>query len=138
MFKKAVQWKLMEKSPFSDEDTLILNEENRRLRYLERKEIERLLTECRHLPYLYRIVVCALNTGMRRGEILSLKWEQIKKDTIYLQKTKNGEERQIPVFRPMRNLLILLVGARGFEPPTPCSQSRCATRLRHAPNMLEI
>ena len=26
-----------------------------------------------------------------------------------------------------------LVGARGFEPPTPCSQSRCATRLRHAP-----
>ena len=26
-----------------------------------------------------------------------------------------------------------MVGARGFEPPTPCSQSRCATRLRHAP-----
>src|SRR5829696_2929422 len=25
------------------------------------------------------------------------------------------------------------IGARGFEPPTPCSQSRCATRLRHAP-----
>ncbi len=34
------------------------------------------------------------------------------------------------------NLLILLVGARGFEPPTPCSQSRCATRLRHAPIFL--
>ncbi len=27
-----------------------------------------------------------------------------------------------------------MVGARGFEPPAPCSQSRCATRLRHAPN----
>src|SRR5262245_29798592 len=27
-----------------------------------------------------------------------------------------------------------LVGVRGFEPPTPCSQSRCATRLRHTPN----
>jgi hypothetical protein len=26
-----------------------------------------------------------------------------------------------------------VVGARGFEPPTPCSQSKCATRLRHAP-----
>ena len=26
-----------------------------------------------------------------------------------------------------------LVGATGFEPATPCSQSRCATRLRHAP-----
>jgi hypothetical protein len=32
-----------------------------------------------------------------------------------------------------RNLLIVLVGAEGFEPPTLCSQSRCATRLRYAP-----
>ena len=30
-------------------------------------------------------------------------------------------------------LLILMVGAEGFEPPTLCSQSRCATRLRYAP-----
>src|SRR2546428_2494762 len=28
-----------------------------------------------------------------------------------------------------------LVGARGFEPPTPCSQSRCATRLRYTPTL---
>jgi hypothetical protein len=27
----------------------------------------------------------------------------------------------------------LLVGARGFEPRTPCAQGRCATRLRYAP-----
>ncbi len=27
----------------------------------------------------------------------------------------------------------LVVGATGFEPATVCSQSRCATRLRHAP-----
>src|SRR5262249_33115375 len=26
-----------------------------------------------------------------------------------------------------------MVGVRGFEPPAPCSQSRCATRLRHTP-----
>ena len=26
-----------------------------------------------------------------------------------------------------------MVGVRGFEPPTPCSQSRCATGLRHTP-----
>lgn len=32
-----------------------------------------------------------------------------------------------------RNPLIFMVGARGFEPPTPCSRSRCATRLRYAP-----
>src|SRR5678815_92249 len=29
--------------------------------------------------------------------------------------------------------LILLVGATGFEPATPCAQGRCATRLRYAP-----
>ena len=32
-------------------------------------------------------------------------------------------------------MLIVLVGADGFEPPTLCSQSRCATRLRHAPTI---
>lgn len=30
-----------------------------------------------------------------------------------------------------------MVGATGFEPATPCSQSRCASRLRHAPILLE-
>ena len=29
----------------------------------------------------------------------------------------------------------MLVGAEGFEPPTLCSQSRCATRLRYAPTI---
>ena len=28
-----------------------------------------------------------------------------------------------------------MVGVRGFEPPTPCSRSRCATRLRYAPTV---
>src|SRR4030095_17104246 len=27
----------------------------------------------------------------------------------------------------------MVVGVRGFEPPAPCSQSRCATALRHTP-----
>src|SRR5204862_6225253 len=31
-----------------------------------------------------------------------------------------------------------LVGARGFEPPTPCSQSRCATRLRYTPTVAAV
>ena len=29
----------------------------------------------------------------------------------------------------------MMVGAEGFEPPTLCSQSRCATRLRYAPTL---
>jgi hypothetical protein len=35
--------------------------------------------------------------------------------------------------KPFSSASIALVGAAGFEPATPCSQSRCATRLRHAP-----
>ena len=31
------------------------------------------------------------------------------------------------------HIVNLMVGAEGFEPPTLCSQSRCATRLRYAP-----
>ena len=27
-----------------------------------------------------------------------------------------------------------LVGVKGFEPPAPCSQSTCATRLRYTPS----
>jgi hypothetical protein len=41
-----------------------------------------------------------------------------------------------PKARPLRPILNdteTMVGAEGFEPPTLCSQSRCATRLRHAP-----
>jgi hypothetical protein len=36
----------------------------------------------------------------------------------------------------LRPYMFELVGAEGFEPPTLCSQSRCATRLRHAPTGL--
>ena len=28
---------------------------------------------------------------------------------------------------------VTVVGTTGFEPATPCSQSRCATKLRHVP-----
>lgn len=32
-------------------------------------------------------------------------------------------------------IYLFLVGARGFEPPTPSSRTRCATRLRYAPTI---
>ena len=32
--------------------------------------------------------------------------------------------------------LILLVGTEGFEPSTPCTPCKCATRLRYAPTAL--
>ncbi len=32
-----------------------------------------------------------------------------------------------------REISLFMVGARGFEPPTPCTPCTCATRLRYAP-----
>ena len=40
-------------------------------------------------------------------------------------KRKKGRHTGHPLF--------FVVGAAGFEPTTPCTQNRCATRLRHAP-----
>jgi hypothetical protein len=37
-----------------------------------------------------------------------------------------------------RNPLISLVGARRFERPTPCSQGRCAAKLRYAPKHIKL
>ena len=34
---------------------------------------------------------------MRKGEILTLKWDQVRNGFIYLRKTKNKEPRQIPI-----------------------------------------
>ena len=41
----------------------------------------------------------ALETAMRMGEMVTLKWGQIdlRQKTIFLDKTKNGSKRQVPI-----------------------------------------
>jgi integrase len=95
MLNKAVQWELMEQNPFEKGKSLRMKENNQRLRFLSQDEITRLRDAS--TPYLRNIVDCALNTGMRKGEILSLKWGQIKNGMIYLRKTKTDDPRQIPI-----------------------------------------
>ena len=96
MLNKALQWEMIERNPFDLGKGLKLKENNARLRFLSEDEITRLQDAC--TLYLRDIVDCALNTGMRKAEILSLKWYQIKNGVIYLQeKIKNNEARQIPV-----------------------------------------
>ena len=73
----------------------MLKENNHRLRFLTEAEIDTLLKACS--PHLKPIVETALHTGMRRGELLSLQWEQIRNGFIYLTETKSGKARQIPI-----------------------------------------
>jgi len=95
LFSKGVEWELIETHPFKKGRSLMLKENNKRLRYLSKDEISRLLAVCPE--HLYNIVLTAINTGMRKEEILSLKWNQIKDGFIFLTKTKNGESRQVPI-----------------------------------------
>ena len=95
MLSKAVEWGLLETSPFKKGKRLMFRENNRRLRFLTESEINRLLMECP--SHLKPIVEMALLTGMRRGELLGLKWEQIRNGFIYLSETKSGKARQIPI-----------------------------------------
>jgi integrase len=100
LFAKAVEWDMMEQNPFERGHCLLLKENNKRFRYLTEEEIRRLLDSSK--SHIREIVECALNTGMRRGEILNLKWSQIRNGFISLQKTNDA--RQIPMNDDLQRL----------------------------------
>jgi integrase len=68
-------------------------------------------------PHLQRIILCALHTGMRRGEILSQRWEDIDFDNRILHvthsKTPEGEAREIPLTRRLYEMLLANRQTRG-------------------------
>jgi len=72
-----------------------------RVRFLDNDEKDRLLRSCRSSKSstLYPLVVLALSTGARQGELLRLRWNAI--DTVrgvaIIHQTKNGERRAVPI-----------------------------------------
>jgi len=95
LFSKATEWSLIERNPFDRGKSLLSKEDNKRFRYLKKEEIKRLLPACP--PHLRNIVECAMLCGMRKTEILTLKWSMINDGYIYLEETKSPESRQVPV-----------------------------------------
>lgn len=75
-----------------------------RTRFLSDGEREHLLAICRHSrsPYIYPLVMLAICTGARFGEIINLRWEDIdfERHMMRLEKTKNGEKRAVPLAPP--------------------------------------
>lgn len=104
MFNKAIEWGKANDNPVKK--VKLFKENNKRLRYLEKEEIAKLLAKCR--GHLKPIVITALNTGMRKGEILGLKWHDVdfRRNIIYLYQTKNGERREIPMNEQVKNALV--------------------------------
>src|SRR5439155_3971859 len=68
-----------------------------RVRWLEADEEARLLDACRasRNPWLAGIVTVALETGLRRGELLGLTWDRVdlSRGVIRLELTKNGDRK---------------------------------------------
>jgi integrase len=72
-----------------------------RNRRLEDGEFERLEEVAKHTknPQIWPVIVFAIETSMRRGEILGLQWEHVDLDRriAYLPLTKNGSSRKVPL-----------------------------------------
>jgi integrase len=70
-----------------------------RVRFLDNDERRRLLEACQRSKYprLHALVLMAMLTGARQGELLGLRWEDVDLDNglAYLGRTKNGDRRTL-------------------------------------------
>ncbi len=106
MLTKAIEWEMVAEDILQKiRKVKSLPEDNKRLRFLTKDECQSLIRECS--PHLQPIVITALNTGMRKGEILGLRWNQVDLNHgfILLDKTKNGQRREIPISQTLKNTL---------------------------------
>jgi integrase len=87
-----------------------------RVRFLSDDERARLLNACKKStnPYLYTVVVMALSTGMRQGEIMGLTWDAVDLNLgrAILHETKNGERRAVAITGHALDLVIELSKVR--------------------------
>jgi integrase len=96
MFYLALEWELVEKNPVASRSIKFFPEK-RRDRLLSKEELGELLSACE--GRLRNIVLVALNTGMRMGEIFNLRWDQVDlfNRKILLTRTKTNQNRSIPI-----------------------------------------
>ncbi len=93
------EWGWLEDSPMRK--VTKPKESRGRVRFLSDDERICLLKICKESSslYLYPVVVLALSTGMRRGEIMGLTWGvvDLKQGRAILHETKNGERRAVAI-----------------------------------------
>jgi len=116
LLSKAVAWKVLSGDPLKDFKQRPLDKK-RRVRFLSEAEEERLRTYLKQrdataiegtgVPFfkdwLTPLVILALNTGLRRGELLNLTWDDIDFSqnllTVEGRTTKTGQTRHLPLNR---------------------------------------
>lgn len=117
-------------------------------RFLSQIEQQKLLESCKdnHWDKLYLLVLMALTTGARKGELLSLKWSQIalNERIATLPTTKNGKPRLLPLTQPVVEELMKFRGSgealvfnstvsidRPFDPKKSWTSSLKASGIGH-------
>lgn len=102
MMNKAIEWEYVERNPVNK--TKNFREESRD-KLLTDEEISRLFRLAKE-P-LKSWIILALNTGMRCGEILNLKWEEVhlKERYIFIKHTKTYTSRKISMNNGVCDLL---------------------------------
>lgn len=107
IFKLAERWgKFFGNNPVSSAG--LLNPNNQKERTLKPEEEERLLASAN--LQLRSIILCALNTGMRKSEILTLQWSNVDTEsgviTLEHTNTKSKKTRRIPINSVLKKLLL--------------------------------
>lgn len=107
MFQLAVNDKIISENPCSFVKKLRVD--NIQVRYLTKQEEKALFTAIGD-HWIKDVVLMALHTGMRKGEIQNLKWSNIdfKKKIIHVLQTKSGKARNIPLSKKLEKSLMEL------------------------------
>ena len=111
MFNLAEQWRLFfGRNPVKG--VKFLQEDNLQIRSLSEAEEEKLLKCCS--PYLQDLVKFAINTGLRLGEILNLKWKEVDQENAVIKMLVRKNRRMLEV--PLNDTALAVVnGWRGLR-----------------------
>jgi integrase len=88
----------------------IPNQRSARERRLQTGEYERLIAACKsaRTPWLLPAVQLAIETGMRRSELLNARHEHVSNGLLLIPKTKTGVARTIPLTSKAQSLIYKL------------------------------
>ena len=106
IFTLAIEQDAVTNNPCRKVKKLLMN--NVRTRYLSVEEEEKLmLAIVGRLSHLRPIIIVAIDTGLRRRELLSLEKEQVdfNLDVINMKRTKSGKGRTVPMTPRVRETL---------------------------------
>lgn len=110
---RAVKRGFLSTHPLSDFRQL--PEDHHRVRYLHDDERERFYAELsKRINFLRPFCIVALNTGMRRNEILSMRYEHLDLNArvIRIPETKSGKHQTVPMSDKVLSILREWVGGR--------------------------